>query len=88
MKCVVSKERLQDGNVYLNDAPVGKPVRLVRIESGHGLRHRLAALGLLPNTLVTVLRNQGHGQLIVSVKNTKVVLGRGMAHKVIVHTEK
>ncbi|MBN1815993.1 MAG: ferrous iron transport protein A [Sedimentisphaerales bacterium] len=78
---------LGNGNIYLNDAPVGKPVRLLHIQSGHALRHRLAALGMLPNTQVTVLSNQGHGQLIVNVKNTKVVLGRGMAHKILVRVE-
>jgi Fe2+ transport system protein FeoA len=42
-------------------------------------------MGLLANVFVEVLRNDFHGQLIVRVKSTKVVLGRGMAQKVLVN---
>lgn len=68
----------------LSKVKAGQTVRLVRVEAGHGLKHRLAAMGLLSNTKIKVLRNEGRGQLIVNVKGTKVVLGRGMSEKIIV----
>jgi ferrous iron transport protein A len=72
--------------VSLSEAKVGQTVRLVRVQAGHGLKHRLAAMGLLSNTKIKVLRNEGRGQLIVSVKGTKVVLGRGMSEKIMVES--
>jgi ferrous iron transport protein A len=70
--------------VSLSETKIGQTVRLVRVEAGHGLKHRLAAMGLLPNTKIKLLRNEGKGQLIISVKGTKVVLGRGMSEKIMV----
>ena len=69
----------------LTEIPAGRTVRLVKVDAGYGLNSRLAAMGLLANVFVEVLRNDFHGQLIVRVKSTKVVLGRGMAQKVLVN---
>ena len=68
----------------LNDVRAGSIVRIVEIEAGHGLKNRLAAMGLLTNVQIRVVRNDGAGQIIVNVKNSKVILGRGMSHKVFV----
>jgi Fe2+ transport system protein FeoA len=66
---------------FLSQVPAGQTVRLVRIFGGHGLTQRLAAMGLVPNVQLEVLRNDFRGQIIVQVKNTKIVLGRGMSEK-------
>ena len=68
----------------LSEVPAGQTVRLVKIDAGQGLKNRLAAMGLLANGPIQVMRNDFRGQIIVRVKNTKVVLGRGMSHKVLV----
>jgi Fe2+ transport system protein FeoA len=73
---------LEKNVCLLSEVPAGQTVRLVKVDAGHGLTSRLAAMGLLANVSVEVLRNDFRGQLIVRVKNTKVVLGRGMAQKV------
>ena len=62
----------------------GECVRLVGIEAGRGLAARLAAMGLVPNVLVQVVANQGRGPIAVDVKGTRLALGRGMAHKILV----
>ena len=72
----------KDKAVELTDIPAGRTVRIYSIDAGEGLKNHLAAMGLLANVEITVLRNEGRGQIIVSVRNTKVVLGRGMSHKV------
>ncbi|MHC4290984.1 MAG: FeoA family protein, partial [Planctomycetota bacterium] len=51
---------------------------------GHGLKNRLAAMGLMTDVEIRVVRNDGAGQIIINVKNSKVILGRGMSHKVFV----
>jgi ferrous iron transport protein A len=68
----------------LSKVEAGTTVKLVSVDAGRGLKQRLAAMGLLPNVGITVIRNWHCGRLIVNVKNTKVVLGRGMAHKIMV----
>jgi len=68
----------------LSAVEAGQTVKLAAIEAGRGLRSRLLAMGLVPNAEITVLSSSGPGPFVVSVKGTKMMLGRGMAHKIIV----
>lgn len=68
----------------LSAVEAGQTVRLVSIEAGHGLRSRLTAMGLVPNVEITVIRNRHAGPFIMSVKGTRMMIGRGMAHKIMV----
>jgi len=62
----------------------GRKVRLIAVEAGRGLQARLAAMGLVPGAEIQVIRNSGHGPFVIAVKGSRVMLGRGMAHKIIV----
>ncbi len=62
----------------------GRCVRILAIRSGRGLKGRLAAMGLVPGVDLVVVRNSLNGPLIVSVKESRLVLGRGMVHKILV----
>lgn len=68
----------------LSAVEAGQTVKLVSIEAGRGLRSRLLAMGLVPNGEITVVSSGGPGPFVVSVKGTKMMLGRGMAHKIMV----
>ena len=68
----------------LDKIGAGAVVRIVTIDAGRSLKNRLAAMGLLADVQIRVVRNDGTGQIIVSVKSSKVILGRGMSHKVFV----
>lgn len=62
----------------------GETVKLVRIDAGRGLNNRLASMGLVSNVEITVV-NGGHpGPFVISVKNCKMMLGRGVARKIMV----
>ena len=74
----------EPGIIALDKARAGSTVRIVRIDSGHHLNNRLASMGLLKKTEMTVVRNDGAGQIIVAVKGSKIILGRGMSHKIFV----
>ena len=63
---------------------VGEMVRVVKINAGRGLNSRLAAMGLVPNTELTVVSNSHPGPFVLTVKGSKIMLGRGMAHKIMV----
>ena len=62
----------------------GEQVRLVRIHAGRGLQARLASLGMLPGTVFTVVSGDLHGPVVVAVGESRIALGRGMAHKIMV----
>lgn len=62
----------------------GQIVKLVEIQGGHGLRQRLSAMGLIPGQEVIVVNNGHPGPFVLKVRESKIVLGRGMADKIIV----
>jgi len=60
----------------------GQTATIHSLRGGTGLRSRLAALGFTPGTGIRMLQNRGHGPLIVTVRDTRIALGRGEAYKV------
>jgi len=57
--------------------------KVVAMHGGHGLRHRLAEMGLSIGAKVLLVRFGG-GPVVVEVRGTRLMLGRGMAHRVMV----
>jgi ferrous iron transport protein A len=45
---------------------------------------RLAALGIIPGTVVTALGNAGAGPLIFEARGSRLALGRGQAARIVV----
>ena len=62
----------------------GQTVKLARIDAGRDLNARLASMGLFPNVEIKVIKNGHPGPFVVSVKDSKIALGRGMANKILV----
>ena len=65
----------------------GQKVRLIKVDSGQGLRGRLMAMGLVTNAEFSVVNNNS-GPLIIKIKESKIALGRGMANKIMVSLKK
>lgn len=61
---------------------VGEAATVLAIHGDRQVTSRLASLGLTPGVQVDMLRNFGHGPLIISVRGTRVALGRGEASKI------
>jgi Fe2+ transport system protein FeoA len=57
---------------------------VVRIDAGRGLCERLTAMGLVPGECIEVINVGGRGPMIISVKGSRIILGRGMALKIMV----
>ena len=68
----------------LASVKTGETVKLVRVNAGQGLNSRLASMGLLPDVEMKVLRNGHPGPFVVSVKDSKMMLGGGVAGKITV----
>ncbi|MCI4397215.1 MAG: ferrous iron transport protein A [Acidobacteria bacterium] len=62
----------------------GKKVRLVSVDGGHDMQSRLAAMGLVPGAEIEVLGNSSRGPFLIAVKGSRLMIGRGMAHKILV----
>ncbi|HUW84508.1 MAG TPA: FeoA family protein [Phycisphaerae bacterium] len=62
----------------------GRKVRLVTVQAGRGLKARLAEMGLVPGVELEVINRNSAGPLIVVVKQSRIMLGRGMAHRIVV----
>jgi ferrous iron transport protein A len=73
---------LKVGVCNLNDLASGETALVQAIAGGAHFRSRMASLGFTPGTLVKMLQNYGHGAVIVSLRGTRVALGRGEARKV------
>ena len=73
--------------VPLTAVAPGKEVTLFSIEGGSGVRTRLAGMGLQPGMKVTVIHSNTHGPCISRVGTTRLVVGHGMAKKIMVKDE-
>jgi len=70
--------------IPLSTIKSGQMVILVGVEAGRGLNSRLVAMGLLPNVEITVISNGHPGPFVISAKGSRMMLGRGMADKIMV----
>ena len=62
----------------------GQNVRLVGVLGGRGLARRLAEMGLTRGTPMRIVAQGRPGPFIVQVGASKLVLGRGMIHRILV----
>jgi len=63
----------------------GQEVELVAVQGGWGIRRRLAEMGLNPGVRIRVIQSDLRGSpLIIAVRDTRLALGHGMAHKIMV----
>jgi len=73
----------------LKDLKSGEGGRIDRIDGGHGMVSRLAALGIRPGKRITKISSMlMRGPVTVEVDRTQVAVGFGMAGKIIVDLDK
>lgn len=65
-------------------AKPGEMVVIKEIAGGPISRTRMRSMGLRPGDAVEVISNDGQGRLIVGRDCTRLALGRGVAHKIMV----
>ncbi len=70
----------------LTMAKVGEEVKVIEVRGGQRLRRRLIELGFTPGARVRILQDHG-GPLLLAIGNSRLAMGRGMAHKILVTTE-
>jgi len=66
----------------LSEVRTGQRVKLQAIRAGRSLQARLAAMGLVPGVELEVVSNSLWGPLIIAIKESRVILGRGVTEKI------
>ena len=75
---------MQSHQIPLAMAGSGRKVRLVSVTGGRAMCSHLAALGLIPGVELEVKRNAPGGPFILGLRGGQLVIGRGMAQKILV----
>ena len=70
--------------MQLMELQPGKKAVIRRLEGGRPVLSRLAAMGFTPGAAITVIRSSDHGPLLVSLRGSRVALGRGEAAHIFV----
>ena len=68
----------------LSMASPGDLVKVVSIRAGWGLQRRLADMGLTPGVQVRIINSQRPGPVVIDVRGSRLALGHGVAHKIMV----
>ena len=68
----------------LAELPTGEHATLYEIRAGRGVMSRLSSLGFTPGVDIEMTQNYGHGPLLVTVRGTRVALGRQEAQRAFV----
>ncbi len=67
------------GAIGLDELPTGGEAEIESVSGAGSMMSRLAALGFVPGSHVSMVQNRGRGPIIVSVIHTRVALGRSEA---------
>jgi len=62
----------------------GKEAVVRKITGGRTACYKLSEMGFTNGTIVRAVRNDGYGPMIVSVRESRIAIGRGMAQKIMV----
>ncbi len=74
-------------SISLSKLSADKLATILSFSSGRLEMMRLASLGFTPGAQVAMTQNYGRGPLIVTVRGTRVALGRGEAEQIFVEPE-
>lgn len=61
----------------------GSQAKIKDIIGGKGINTKLAEMGFVSGSILSVLRNDGSGPMLVAVMDSRVAIGRGMAQKIM-----
>ena len=68
----------------IDQFPPGTRVKIVALNAGCAARSKLLSLGLIPGTEV-VIKNSGCGPFKLKVRETDLILGHGLAQKILAY---
>lgn len=75
---------MTERSMPLSLAGTGKLLTVTGVNGGWGIRRRLADLGLTTGAQVMVISGSHPGPLVIDIRGSRLGLGFGVAHKVMV----
>ena len=66
----------------LSRAEEKKTYRLINVKEGKEIKLKLTAMGLYPECIVKIIKNDKSGPIIIALKASRVSIGRGLAKKI------
>ena len=74
--------------ISLDELVPGEHGTVLSFADGRMVTNRLTSLGFTPGVTINMTQNYGQGPLIVTVRGTRVALGRGEATKIFIQRGK
>jgi ferrous iron transport protein A len=68
----------------LSELPAGEHACIIALGFGRGISIRLSTLGFTPGAELTMIQNYGYGPLVVTIRDTRIALGRREARSILV----
>ncbi len=68
----------------LTDLAPDISARVMTVQGGRGIAARLASMGIYPGSIVTLKCGGSIGPVIIQVRGSRIAIGRGMAHRILV----
>ncbi len=84
--CAMTADASGNGHSPLTTLRPGSRAEVCGVHAGCKARCRLAALGLIPGSVLQVVANPGLGPLLLSVGESRLMVERGVASKVQVQS--
>jgi ferrous iron transport protein A len=75
-------------HLSLAEIKTGEHVTYVGIHAEKGVASRLTSLGFTPGVQIDMTQNYGRGPLLVTIRGTRIALGREEAKNISVEKEK
>ncbi len=72
----------------LSAVPAGNRVTVAELDAGRELWLRLQSMGIFPDAEAEVLTNYRRGPMLLVLGGSRIMLGRGMAEKIIVQVDR
>jgi len=70
---------------HLNECPLGQKFKVQRVNAGYHAKRRLACLGIIPGVEIIKKKTAPfRGPVEIIVRGSSLVIGRGLASKIIV----
>jgi ferrous iron transport protein A len=73
-----------EGLLPLAFLSVGKDAVIKQIVGGRGIRYKLNEMGFTQGAVVRAVQNDSTGPMVVSLRESRMAIGRGMAQKILV----
>jgi len=70
---------------YLSTVKTNKTVKVISTLGCNKFKERLLSMGIKIGDIIKVFQNHFHGPVIVIKENNKIILGYGIANKIIVN---